>query len=40
MSDQEIIKGQAEIYRRSYLRHGDTPRATYNAGREVQYLRF
>jgi hypothetical protein len=40
MSDQEIIKGQAEIYRKSFARHGDAPRATYNAGREVQDLRF
>lgn len=40
MSDQEIIKGQAEIYRSSFAQHGDAPRATYNAGREVQNLRF
>lgn len=40
MSDQRIIKGQAEIYRKSFAEHGDAPRATYNAGREAQELRF
>jgi hypothetical protein len=40
MSDREIIEDQAEIYRASFARHGDAPRATYNAGREAQELRF
>jgi hypothetical protein len=40
MSDPKIIEDQAEIYRESFAQHGDAPRATYNAGREVQELRF
>jgi hypothetical protein len=40
MSDSEIVRGQAEVYRQSFLRHGDAPEATFNAGREVQHLRF
>ena len=40
MSDPKIIQDQAEIYRKSFAQHGDAPRATYNAGREVQDLRF
>jgi hypothetical protein len=40
ISDQEIIKGQAEICRQSFAQHGDAPSATYNAGREVHNLRF
>jgi hypothetical protein len=40
MSDSEIIRDQLEVYRRSFLEHGDSPLATFNTGREVQRLRF
>ena len=39
MSDP-LIDAQIEIYRRSFLEHGDSPRATFNARRELQWLRF
>lgn len=40
MADSKIVTEQAEIYRQSFLRHGDAPEATFNNGREVQQLRF
>jgi hypothetical protein len=40
MADSKIVREQAEIYRQSFLRHGDAPEATFNTGREVQRLRF
>jgi hypothetical protein len=40
MSDPEIINEQIEVYRRSFLEHGDSPAATFATGREVQDLRF
>ena len=39
MSDP-LIDAQIEIYRRAFLEHGDSPRATFNARRELQWLRF
>jgi hypothetical protein len=40
MADSEILRAQTRIYRQSFLEHGDSPRATHNTGRDVQYLRF
>ena len=40
MSDSKIINEQIEVYRRSFLAHGDSPQATFATGREVQDVRF
>ena len=40
MDDGSLIDAQIEIYRRAFLEHGDSPRSTFNARRELQWLRF
>lgn len=40
MSDPTILRNQIEVYRRAFLEHGDSPKATFNVSREAQGLRF
>lgn len=41
MSDGDpIVRGQVEVYRENFLRHGDTAQGTYHNDRATQYLRF
>jgi hypothetical protein len=40
MSESEILQRQIEVYRQSFLEHGDSPRATFNTDRRFQELRF
>jgi len=40
MSDSTILRSQIEIYRRAFLEHGDSPKATLNVSGEAQQLRF
>jgi len=40
MKDTPLIEAQIELYRRSFLQHGDSPQSTFNARRELQWLRF
>jgi hypothetical protein len=40
MNRSAIFREQIEIYRRSFLEHGDSPRSTFNVERAYQDLRF
>jgi len=40
MSDSTILGNQIELYRRAFLEHGDSPKATFNVSSEAQRLRF